>query len=125
MKAFGKCDGGGRRHASREHLQFPALVSTIQDDRVLVLVDLSSTGARLRGPDLPPVGEAVSLKVDYVRAFGTVAWLNGGECGVDFDSPIQSFQIARLSERVKVATFTAGGVEQQLGLQDWLTGFAR
>jgi hypothetical protein len=103
----------------------PALVSTISDNRVLALVNLSSTGARLRGSKLPPKGEAMSLKIDYVRAFGVVAWSRNGECGVEFDSPIQSFEVRRLRGEVKSATLSGGGVEQQLALEDWETGFAR
>jgi hypothetical protein len=125
MHQFGKCGGGGRRRARREDLPMPALVSTISDNRVLALVNLSSTGARLRGSKLPPKGEAMSLKIDYVRAFGVVAWSRNGECGVEFDSPIQSFEVRRLRGEVKSATLSGGGVEQQLALEDWETGFAR
>lgn len=125
MTAFGKCGGGGRRRASREELPLAAVVGTTKENRVMVLVDLSTTGARLRGPALPHAGEALTLKIDCVRAFGLVAWSEHGECGVEFDAPILPFEVDRLRCEAKLATLTCGSVEQRMALDDWVTGMAR
>lgn len=125
MGLFGRSSGGGRRRASRKTLPMPALVSTVQQTRMAVLVDLSATGARLRGSGLPRPEDAVSLRMDCVRAFGIVAWSEAGECGVAFDPPLPDFEVERLRREVKVATLTSDGLEETLALQDWSSGVAR
>lgn len=125
MTAFGKCGGGGRRRASREELPLAAVIGTTRENKVAVLVDLSTTGARLRASNLPRPGEAMTLKIDCVRAFGIVAWAARGECGVEFETPIFPFEVERLRREAKVATLTCGNVEQRLALADWEAGLAR
>ena len=124
MGSSGKRVRGGRRQAPRENLNISAPARTIHHHRVLVLVDLSSTGARMRGPMLPRPGEVISIKVDYVRAFGTVAWSEGDECGVEFDSPIQTFAIARLRRQVSQASVAFGEEEQPVAIDEWKRGLA-
>lgn len=125
MGIFGKSNGGGRRASSRETLPLPAIVSTIQKNRMVVLVDLSSTGARLEGPDLPPGGESMSLRIDCVRAFGMVAWSEDGQCGVSFDCPLAGFEVERLKREASVATLTSYSLQERLAVDDWRNGVAR
>ena len=125
MSIFGKRVGGGRRSASREQLPLPAVVSTINERHGVELVDLSATGARLRGPDLPPAGEALWVKIDTLSRFGLVAWSDADECGIAFDVPVRGHELARLRNEVHTATLVAGSVQKMLALQDWQTGFAR
>ena len=125
MSTFGKRAGGGRRAAPRERLPLPAVISTIDERCEIELVDLSATGARLRAPRLPPEGEALWIRIDTLNRFGLIAWSAGGECGIEFDLPLASHDVARLRREVKVATVVAGGVQQMRAMQDWQTGFAR
>ena len=125
MTAFGKCGGGGRRRASREELPLAAVIGTTKENKVAVLVGLSATGARLRASNLPRAGDAMTLKIDCVRAFGVVAWSEYGECGVEFDTPIFPFEVERLRREARSATLTSGNIEQRLALADWETGLAR
>ncbi|HKP34960.1 MAG TPA: PilZ domain-containing protein [Sphingomicrobium sp.] len=125
MGLFGKSNGGGRRRASREAVPMPALVSTVQQTRMAVLADVSATGARLRGANLPGAEEPVSVRMDCVRAFGIVAWSEAGECGVEFEPPLPEFEVERLRREVKVAALTSDGLEETLALEDWSSGFAR
>ena len=122
---FGKAIGGGRRRVAREPLPVPAVVSRIEQRQVAALVDFSSTGARLQGSQLPPVGEPVSLLIDCVRAFGTVAWAEKDLCGVAFDAPLARFEVDRLRRDAKDATLSFGRVEEKLAVQDWMNGLAR
>lgn len=124
MRAFGKAVGGGRRRASREPLPIPAVVSRIEQRQVAVLVDFSSTGARLRGSQLPPVGEPVSLTIDCVRAFGAVAWREDDLCGVAFDTPLPRFEVDRL-RREATATLAFSTIDEKLAVDDWMSGVAR
>ena len=125
MSTFGKSAGGGRRSARRESLPLPAVVSTIEDSRVVEVVDVSATGARLRGRDLPRAGDAMWLRIEQVRRFACVSWSELGECGVEFDVPLGAHEVVRLRQDVHVATVIAGSMQQMLAMQDWQTGFAR
>lgn len=123
--SFGKAVGGGRRRASRQPLPIATMVSRIEQRQTAVLVDFSSTGARLQGSQLPPVGEPVSLTIDCVRTYGTVAWTEGDLCGVAFDAPLARFEIERLQRDAKAATLCFGSTEEKLAVQDWVNGLAR
>lgn len=123
MNAFGKCSGGGRRSAPRELTPLFAIFTTVaRSDRALV-VDISATGARLHGDYLPSCGEALDLCVEKIRAFGTVMWARGRECGIEFDEPLNASEVTILRQRVTAQ----GGLSPQLkgALEDWMTGFAR
>ena len=126
MGLFGRSNGGGRRRASRESLPMPALVSTVRQTRMpAVVVDLSATGVRLRASSLPKPEDAVSVRMDCVRAFGIVAWSEAGECGVAFEPPLPEFEVERLRREVKTATLTFDGLDETLAAQDWSSGVAR
>ena len=123
MTAFGKCNGGGRRRAARAPLPLIAVFTTLSRSHEAVVVDLSSTGARLRSDDLPDSGEEVLLSIEQVRAFGTIAWSHDGECGVNFDPPLEARDLRLLRHR-------AGDLrglmpELQAALDDWTMGLAR
>lgn len=118
MRIFGKAIGGGRRQSSREAMPMPALVNSVRKSQVVVLGNLSATGARFRGSDLPGEGERVSLIVDCVRAVGTVAWARDGECGVEFDSALLPFEAERLRRQFTTATVTYRSVDERLALDE-------
>lgn len=124
MRSFGRAVGGGRRRASREPLPIPAVVSRIEQRQVAAIVDFSSTGARLQGSHLPPVGEPVSLTIDCVRAYGTVAWSDDDLCGVAFDAPLPRFEVERV-RREATATLAFSTIEEKLAVDDWMSGVAR
>ncbi len=125
MREFGKKCGGGRRAAARESLPLPAVVSTIGNSVVAELVKLSSTGARLKGAHLPSPGAALSLRLDCVHVFGTIAWKTGEECGVAFDMPLSNLELNRLRREVKVASLVWRSVDERLAARDWWSGVAR
>jgi len=125
MPMFGKRIGGGRRRASREKLPLPAMLSTIDNYHMAMVVDLSDTGARVKGDKLPSSGLPISIKLDCVRAFGVVAWSTGTECGVAFDEPLSKFEFERLRREVKLASLSWRSVDEKLASEDWATGIAR
>ena len=125
MHIFGKSNGGGRRRASRENLPMPALVSTIDKTYVAVLVDLSNTGARLSGFNLPRAGKPMTLRIECVRAFGIVAWSEEGQCGVEFDDPLPDFEVERLKRAPREATLTTHNLSERLAMDEWQSGSAR
>jgi hypothetical protein len=124
MRTFGKAVGGGRRGAAREPVPLAAVVSRVEPKQTAVLVDLSTTGAQLRGSGLPSVGEAVSVNVDGMRALGIVVWAGTELCGVAFDAPLPRFEVDRLRRDATEATLGFGGVEETLCVEDWISGLA-
>jgi len=125
MQAFGKCEGGGRRTAGRAAASLVAVITTSTQSWPVSLVDLSCSGARLRGRDLPAPGDYISLSIDSIRAFGTVAWSECGECGLDFDAPLMPFEVERLAQRGSAAGRIHLSLEERVALEEWADGSAR
>lgn len=122
---FGRRAGGGRRKAPREPVQVQAIVATVTWSTPLVLLDISKTGARLRGSDLPRLLEEVMVGAGRVRAFGTVVWREGDECGVAFDNPVDGLCVYDLRRETTFVSVTARSLEEKLAAEDWLSGMAR
>ena len=59
----------------------------------VMLIDMSSTGAKLHGSQLPAEGQAVLVRIGPLTASGTVAWREGGLCGVRFDTPASADEV--------------------------------
>jgi hypothetical protein len=125
MTAFGQSNGGGRRSAPRTSVPAAVTLSTLSQTQSVVLIDVSSTGARVRGGDLPPTGEYLEIKIDTVRAFGFVAWIRGNECGLSFDEPLEREELARVRMLGGLVAGTNMTVEEKLALEDWIAGAAR
>ena len=120
MGDFGKCAGGGRRAAARSAVPLPAVLTTLARSRCATVVDVSSTGARLRGTDLPAGGELLEVKIGAVRAFAIVVWSSSGQCGIAFDDPIAPPEIEPLQREVAAANFTGLTPEEREALEDWI-----
>jgi hypothetical protein len=125
MPSFGKAKGGGHRAATRTAVPLPVLVRTIASCRPAALVDISEGGARLKGRDLPPVGEVLDLTVETLRVFGIVVWSSANECGIAFDAPISSFELSGLRRRAGLPCLSKLTVDERVGLDQWLHGVSR
>lgn len=125
MRAFGKSNGGGRRGAARGLAPLPAVFMTIGRSAKAAVIDISCTGVRLRGRDLPSRGEEMELKVEEVRVFGIVAWAEDGECGIAFDAPLMPFEVDRLRRKAGVPRLATLSVEDRIALESWLVGASR
>ena len=123
MRKFGKKEGGGRRSAAREDAPLTAVLTTVTYSQSVFVVDVSCTGARLRGDYLPSKGEEIMLSIEKVRAFGFVVWSRRGECGVRFDLQLEPLDIHDLRQRVR----ERAGLPRELrdALEDWNEGLAR
>ena len=120
---FGKCGGGGRRSAAREIAPVIAVFTTVTRSHGAELVDLSSTGARLRGDDLPLKGEELMVTVGRVRGFGRVVWSRYGQCGVAFDSDLDETEVEEV--RARAAENRGFTIDTKAALDDWNVGLAR
>jgi hypothetical protein len=123
MSKFGKRKGGGRRSATRSPVPLIATVKTLGGTHSSIVVDVSATGARLRGDDLPQCHEDLLVTVEGISAFGTVAWADGNERGVAFDAPLSARDEQFLHQ--KVAQFRAMPAAIRAAFDDWSMGFAR
>jgi len=123
MMKFGKRIGGGRRADDRITAPLMAVLTTRAKRHVAELVDISATGARLRGNDLPPHGDEVILAVDRVRVFSIVCWHDAGDCGLQFDEPLSQDALADV--RREVAEAAGIPVVMRAALEDWVSGTAR
>jgi hypothetical protein len=120
MKEFGKCAGGGRRAAPREVASLLARYATVTRSRSAMLVDVSSTGARLRTPHLPHEGDELFVTIGRVKAFGSVAWVREGEFAMAFDEPLNSDDLLDLRNNVRAGLGLPPDVKS--ALDDWVLG---
>lgn len=120
MNAFGKCLGGGRRAAPREAAPLLAVYTTVTRSHSALLVDVSSSGARLRTPDLPEEGDELFVTIGKVKAFGTVAWVREGEFAMAFDQQLFAKDLAQLKFNVKTSFGLPPDVKA--ALEDWMLG---
>jgi hypothetical protein len=123
--SFGKRAGGGRRIAPRLPAEVPARILGLNSSETRILVDVSSTGAKLNGADFFGGERDVRLKVGLVHVLATVVWSDGNQCGLTFDeplSPLQVHQLHREGDRARVLRITP---EERLAAEDWCNGLAR
>lgn len=123
MVAFGKRVGGGRRLDKRVSTPIIAQLSTLAETFQAVLVDLSATGARLEGGNLPAKDRELFFTAGGLQTVATVKWCRQMECGIQFYEPLQQAEVARL--RKEVANAAGLPPEMRAALDDWVAGFAR
>lgn len=127
MLKFGKrIDGiGGRRLAVREPVLLAASVLTLARARCATVVNVSATGARLRGCGDVAVGEDLWVKVGIIDCLSNVAWRKGDLCGITFDEPLDDDDLRHLRCEAKNTLVMRMSPEERLAATDWITGFAR
>jgi hypothetical protein len=123
MNSFGRSKGGGRRRASRESLPLVAVFATRTRSYRAELVDISSTGLRLRADNLPAKDEDLMITVESASLYGVVAWSRMGYCGVAFDSPLPRETLDLFEARVK----RGRGLPPEIvaAMDDWQLGAGR
>ena len=70
----------GRRVEPRAYMLWPASVEGLYGRNSVSLLDVSRTGARLEGADLPEIGKDIILRCEAIDTLGTVVWAVGGRC---------------------------------------------
>lgn len=122
---FGKRAGGGRRASAREVAPLTVVVSTVSRAYTATLVDLSDTGARLRGADLPQPGEHFMFNIGAVHTFASVVWSLDEERGVIFESPLMDEEVEALRREAGAPSLATMTPDERQALDDWITGKAR
>ena len=116
---------GGLRKALREDVLIPAAMMTTTESRGVDLLDVSTSGAKLRGHVLPAPGDAVLLILGRLEAFGYIVWQDGNRCGVRFDVALSESALAMVESERGPSSFLAVGPEAVLAAGDWQYGLAR
>ncbi len=127
MSSFGKRpDGpGGRRAAPRATVLMSAAMHAVSGSQTVSLLDVSKTGAKLRARMPLTLDQHVWIKIPPDDVFGTVVWAEGDEYGIHFDTPLTDPEAAALQARGKVVIMPRLTLEEQLGVEDWKSGFVR
>jgi hypothetical protein len=120
--AFGKRIDrlGGSRRSPREDLMSRTVLMTMSDSHTVDLLDLSTSGAKLGGYDLPLPGQEVLMLIGRLEAFGTVIWSEQDQCGIEFDIGLGETALSTLRNECR-QTARIGGA----AAEDWLFGSAR
>jgi hypothetical protein len=87
-----------RRRAPRAAVSLEASVVTISDYQYYEIVDLSATGAKMRGPPPPPLGKTALFRLDRFQALCRTVWAEGELCGVRFDELVPPGTLAQLRD---------------------------
>jgi hypothetical protein len=90
MRKFGKRidPPGGRRVTPRQRVVLTGSASASDVTQSVVVEDVGSTGAKLRGHDLPDVGTRMLLTIGGMEVTASVAWRKEHECGITFDASL-------------------------------------
>ena len=96
MRKFWISTALGRRAMPRTSAPVIVLLSNATNQYSAELVDLSRTGARLKGATLPVLGEDLLFKAEKVRVTGTIVWFDDDHCAVEFDTPIAGAEVKRI-----------------------------
>ena len=115
----------GRRAVPRAHIVLPATVDALNGRQRISLLDVSQTGACLKGKGLPAAGKDVILKCAGIDTFGTVAWADGERRGLAFDEPIGAGELVALRKVAAAAESSGVSSEELQATADWLNGLAR
>ena len=111
----------GRRAASRVRVEIELRAITLGGTVKATLLDLSTTGARITQPDGLSVGADAVLMWEGFEAFGTVAWTEGGQCGMTFDEPIADHVVSA----TRLADDAGPDGDFRLAAEAWANGQMR
>ena len=125
--AFGKRidKPGGARHAAREVAMLRAAIMTVADSHAVDLLDLSKTGARIRGRDPPAPGQEVLILIGKLEAFGRVVWRDDDQCGIHFDIALGESAFETVKSECAPSYVLASDPETWLVASDWQCGYYR
>ena len=115
----------GSRKAVREEILIRAAMMTTTESMNVDLLDLSKTGAKLRGENLPAPGQEVLLLIGRLEAFGSVVWRDDNECGVHLDVALSDGALATMQSERGPTQLLGIGSDAVLASADWENGLAR
>lgn len=112
----------GRRGRSRLRVRLPGKLQTRTGTSRVILIDLSTTGARIASDNLPKVGTEAMLHWDRYEAFGEVVWAGGVQFGLSFDDPISEEDVLATRELDDVARLPQDEELLRRAAREWVEG---
>ena len=94
---------GERRKKERDSVTLSGSLATSASSRSVVFVDVSPSGAKVRGENLPVIGHFVRLQIESEAIFGTVVWRQTEECGIRFDETLSESSLQKLDQAQREA----------------------
>jgi hypothetical protein len=125
--AFGKRvdELGGQRRSLRDVVMRRVAMMTTLLSRSVDLIDLSTTGAKLRGRDLPPEGQEVLIRLGDFEAFGVIIWQGDHHCGLRFDVALTENALDLIRRGRGQPTLHDLSPEDLMAADDWANDFVR
>ena len=86
MSSFGKkvSSPDKRKMVRRRRVDTPASAITLQGAKAVLIEDVSPSGARLVGRNLPHPGAEMLIRTTELTALAHVRWTNINQCGIVF-----------------------------------------
>lgn len=112
----------GQRTRPRSKVSLPGNLVTPAKSQSVVLVDVSATGAKISGSNLPAVGDFVRLSIGNSVAFGAVAWREGEECGLAFDHRLTDAEVSEFRQVAAEAQRLGLSPDMVRAKADWNNG---
>ena len=123
--AFGVQAGGGRRLDARYVIYATASVATFRERHVVVIEDVSATGAKLTGTDLPANGTEIMLKTRKGSFYASVVWAQKDWCGIQFEQALTDSELEDLRAEAVPNSFSTVALDRRIAAEDWQNGLAR
>ena len=102
-----------------------AVLKTLLYSRSAEVTDISATGAKLRGDNLPAAGADLFVRIEGVETFATVVWSHEGECGLSFEEPLDRAMLASLQMEARRTQLMRLTPEQKQAWEMWAVASSR
>ena len=114
--------GLNRRRSQRASVLLPASVVTMSAYQYLELVNLSATGAKLRGSMTSAVGKAALFRLDGFEVLCRIVWQADELCGVRFDEPMSPLTLSQFRKAGNTAQIGMLTPDEQQAEEEWSNG---
>jgi hypothetical protein len=113
-----------RRRSERASVLLPASVVTMSAYQYLELVNLSATGAKLRGSPMPPIGTTALFRLEHLKILCKVVWATDELCGIRFDDLVPPQTLAYFSKEGSPARIGMLTPDEKQAEEEWTNGAA-
>jgi hypothetical protein len=111
-----------RRRSQRASVLLPASVVTMSAYQYFELINLSATGAKLRGSVTPAVGKPALFRLDRFQILCKVVWVKDDLCGLHFDELIPPRVLAHFRKVGSPAQVGMLTPDEKQAEEEWANG---
>ena len=113
-----------RRRYRRAPVLLPASIVTMSAYQYLEVMNLSATGAKLRGTMMPAVSMSALFRLDKFQVLCKIVWATEDLCGVRFDEPIPPYLLAHFGKVGNIAQIGMLTPDEKQAAEEWTNGNA-